>query len=888
MVFYLRLFCFCAITILSQGLRGQFCISISGKITDSIHKPLQSVIIVTSVLNKKYYSTSNNKGSFLLKYCYENDSIIKQQVKITFKMVGYTETTISLNPSIGNNNLSDIILQAQENILQEVIVQNKPIVQKGDTTIFTLGAFKNKLDGNLEDVLKRMPGFDVNESGEILYNNKPIESILIEGDELSKNYKLISKNIPPDAIDKLQMIDKYENNPLFKGLTRSRKQAINLTLKNPSHLNIFGNMKMGIGVEGKKNLTGNLFGVNSKFKSLVLSNINNIGTSPYEEISFDQKTTQTKDYEFDNTLIPNQVAESQLFTKPLLNNMPNSLFNNSIMATANNSFKINKTLSAKLFFDTYSDIILQSQQSNLINYINPFLSYTTISQKLFTPKNSNYFFQLKHLSTKSQLLLTTTLENKKYGETDTISSTLNYNSCINSTYKRLGIASYYTNRIDSNKAIEFSFQYIHDQKNQDYLIVHDSLRIVNPNYQTNEQYQNTSTLLDYFKGDIKYLFKGNNSLPNELRITNTYYNAVPISVFALGLNRSLYGNPDNYQNKNYIKANKLQFSYSKELNSNKVSASISAGISVLNNTYYFSKSPTEKVSFILPIGSLNLKYKLTNKQDISYNIDFNSNYPSIITVNENSILTSFRTFTSNTFWSKNIPYFQSSLTYLFRDIDNGTSLILSWLNYKQLYTQVSNINFTKDFDYYKTRYINEQQNQNTLFMKFDKYISSIKSSFNLKQSLTWFSKPLESNNTIISNRNFVYSLNGSFRPSINNNISISSGVNFNLSKDISSGKIVHQIGPFINTTTNITSKFSMGAICNYFADNYAIQKNNYWFANIYFWYTIKQSKADLKITISNIFNTSDIFTGTKNDLFSQYNKQTILPRFSLFEFIYKF
>jgi len=719
------------------------------------------------------------------------------------------------------------------------------------------------------------------------FNNKPIETILIDGDELAKNYKLISKNIPPDAIDKVEMIDKYEVNPLLRGLTGNRKQAMNLTLKNPNHVSAFGNLKIGAGIESKQNLTGDLFALNKASKTMILGNNNNIGVSPYEEITFDQKNTQSKDYEFDNTLIPMQIEENSLFAKPLFNAVPNSLFNNSNMATVNNSLKINSTLSAKIFSDVYLDKIRQFQKYNFLNLIYPTLSYKTTSEKQFLPSNVNLYGQVKYLTKKTQLLITGVYSNKKYEEIDSINSTLNYLSDLLSRYKRSGIGTYFTYRIDSSKVFEFSVQYVYDTKKQKYDLNQNSFRTIDSLYQTDQQFQGTNTGIRYLKSEARFLFRKKRTSPGELRLTNTLFNADLNSYLQLHTNSNFVLDPINYQNRNQSKSNKLQLFYSKELAVRKFSFGIGGGVALYANTFFLQKTTTQRATFFLPVFNVNCKYRINNKNDINLGIDNNSTNPGSVNINQNSILTSFRSFTSRIPWYRNVPYLQSNLTYIFRDINNGESLIFSWLYLRQFSSEVSNIRYFKDFDYYTTRYSSNNQDQNTLFLKYDKYASRIKSSFSIKQSFTWFTRPIEVNSLIVSNRNFVYSLNASFKPYFNSVFNITGGVSLMYNQDISSRKSTYQVGPYINATAILSNKFSIGTNSSHFSDNFAIQKNNYWFISSSIWYTIRQSRLDMKLTINNILNTNATFSGSRNDVYSQFGQQKMLPRFGLIEFLYK-
>ena len=82
--------------------------------------------------------------------------------------------------------------------LKEIKIQADRILQKGsDTLVYNVAAFQSEQDAVLEDVLKKMPGIQVQESGRILYKGKPVD-FTIEGMDLLKGrYGIATKNIPP-------------------------------------------------------------------------------------------------------------------------------------------------------------------------------------------------------------------------------------------------------------------------------------------------------------------------------------------------------------------------------------------------------------------------------------------------------------------------------------------------------------------------------------------------------------------------------------------------------------------------------------------------------------------------------------------------------------------
>jgi hypothetical protein len=229
------------------------------------------------------------------------------------------DTAFAVSP---NNGLSyKIVLQDTARHLDEVLVIAKPIEKHGDTTSFNVSSFKTKTDESLEDLLKRMPGFSIDGSGNISYNGIPIEKILIEGDELSNNYKSISKNLTPEILSKIQLIEKYQNNPLLKDLIASNKQVINLVLKENAKLKPSGSLKLGLGIYDVYNADINVIGLKAKSKTLLLGSLNNIGKSQYDENggnlqSFESNDTEIEAFRFQDAMTRQTTNQPSAFAIP--------------------------------------------------------------------------------------------------------------------------------------------------------------------------------------------------------------------------------------------------------------------------------------------------------------------------------------------------------------------------------------------------------------------------------------------------------------------------------------------------------------------------------------------------------------------------------------------
>jgi hypothetical protein len=136
------------------------------------------------------------------------------------------ENSYNLNFNLENNDI----------LIEEVIVLSErvPIKFKNDTVVYDVSKFKNIGDRKIINVLKNMPGIQVDErTGQIQYKGKPIETMLLDGDDLfGKSYSIGARNISTDLIDKVEAIEDYHSNKLKKGLKKSDDVVLNLKFKN--------------------------------------------------------------------------------------------------------------------------------------------------------------------------------------------------------------------------------------------------------------------------------------------------------------------------------------------------------------------------------------------------------------------------------------------------------------------------------------------------------------------------------------------------------------------------------------------------------------------------------------------------------------------------------
>ncbi|MCB0573979.1 MAG: TonB-dependent receptor [Saprospiraceae bacterium] len=174
--------------------------------------------------------------------------------------------------------------QLASSVLQEVLIRGNtpPIIQRNDTTEFHIAAFSDSTELTVEDIIKKLPGMRVDESGRISFNGKEVEKVFIEGDDLTGySYQLTTQNLRANIISKIQVVNGYQENPLLKHLERSERLVLNLKIKDEKKLACSGSITGGLGYGAKELKRAshiNLFSLTRRDKTYILGDINNTGT----------------------------------------------------------------------------------------------------------------------------------------------------------------------------------------------------------------------------------------------------------------------------------------------------------------------------------------------------------------------------------------------------------------------------------------------------------------------------------------------------------------------------------------------------------------------------------------------------------------------------------
>ncbi len=251
---------------------------VTGSITDNTGLPIAGVSVTYRKTGSEIisgYSLSNSKGNFSLSIAVSGDSI-----QLYFQHIDYKEAQLRIKNKPGNYAIK---LNMKIRTLPNVIVRLPPVFKKNDTLNYNIDAFKSKQDQVIGDVIKKLPGIEM-DGDRILYQGKPIQKYFINGlDLLEGRYSLANNNLPVDAVEKIQVIENNQPVKILDSLIFSDKASLNIKLKK---FTTTGSAKMGVGLSPfihEMNITPMTF--NKNFQSVNSLQSNNTGNDVVRQLN---------------------------------------------------------------------------------------------------------------------------------------------------------------------------------------------------------------------------------------------------------------------------------------------------------------------------------------------------------------------------------------------------------------------------------------------------------------------------------------------------------------------------------------------------------------------------------------------------------------------------
>lgn len=181
-------------------------------------------------------------------------------LKVSYIGFQSQELPMKLSSSTPNKNIGTLTLQTDAVMLAEaVVVAEAPQVQVvEDTLVFNSSAYRTPEGSMLEDLVKKLPGAEVDDAGNVKINGKDLKKIMVNGKEFfGGDVATGLKNLPVDMIDKLKTYDKQSDLARITGIDDGEEETVlDLTVKKGMNQGWFGNADVGVGTE--KRYTGRL------------------------------------------------------------------------------------------------------------------------------------------------------------------------------------------------------------------------------------------------------------------------------------------------------------------------------------------------------------------------------------------------------------------------------------------------------------------------------------------------------------------------------------------------------------------------------------------------------------------------------------------------------
>ena len=846
-----------------------------------------SVLLKDSINNIVDYTYASEKG------IYQFSTIKKGKFNITFSSLGYKTKTVSFEITTQKNIKIDAILKEKPFELDEIIIEaEKEIKIKKDTITFKTKFFVNGTEQTVEDLLKKIPGLNIDSQGTIKVGNQEIEKLMIDGDDLfEKGYKILSKNMPAYPIEEVEVLKKYSNNRLLKGVEESNKVALNLKMNEKAKHIWFGNTTIGLGNDNFYELKGNLMNFGKKNKYYFLTNLNNIGYNATGDIQSLIRPFRTNEAGVigDNMQVGNLLnlsAGSLNFKRSRTN------FNNAELLSLNAIFNPTEKVKIKtLGFFNWDETDFFRNSTDIFNANNT--NFTNTED--FTLRN-------KKIIGFGKLDFTYNISKTKMLESTTKYNSGNYNANSNlifngkSTLENLESNNTlldqkinYTNKFKDKKVLLLSGRFIKEETPQNYTLNRFLYQDLFPNATNADNVQQLSTNKMTFAGiNVHLLDRKENDNLVELKLGNEFRKDNLKTVFSLLEDKTVLNKPTDYQNNTSYLVNN---SYLKTKYRYKIKDFALVGKLDFHQLYnrFTDKTITKEDTPFYINPSIGFDWKINDKNKLMTSYSYNYRNASILDVYDNFVLTGFRSFTKGT----------GNFNQL-----NSSNFIFNYQlgNWSERFFANTFLIYNKNHNFFSTNSIITQN-----YAQTEKILIKDNSFLSINTNLDYYFNFISSNLKL----ELGYSENN-FKNIINNsNLREIKSKTYNYGFEMRSGFsgiFNYHFGSKWNTNTIKTT------IENSFTDNtsfldlsfvfsekfdFQVQTERYFFGNLendntyYFLdaesrYEILKDKLTLSISGKNLFNTKKFRNFSISDFGSSSTEYRLLPRSILLKMEYRF
>ncbi|SEB45766.1 CarboxypepD_reg-like domain-containing protein [Tenacibaculum sp. MAR_2009_124] len=879
-------------------------VKVSGLIKDNTGLPLEyaNVVAINSVTRKlASYSVTNNIGKYQFSLKYNANYILK----VSF--IGYK--TISETIEVTESSIDfekNFILNKDDSQLDEVVISYEmPVSVKGDTIVYNADSFKNGTEKKLGDVLKKLPGVEINDDGEIEVEGNRVQKVMIEGkDFFDGDSKLAVENIPSSAIEKVEVLKNYNEISQLKGVMNDEdSMAINIKLKEGKKNFWFGDITAGGGPDERYLVHPKLFYYSPKNSINIITDINNIGEIPFTRRDYFKFSGGFKNLEGTGTAL--NLTSDNLGFSLLQNNMANEI--ETKFGAVNFSYAPSESLDISGFF-IYSGSKNDIEEITTRDYILDNLTEETTTSSVqdnnlglgkisasYKPHNNfqldyDVFFKGSEQKESSSVLSMTAITNNSINELkeDTPFS-INQNANLYYTLNDGHIFSAEVQHLWSKETPFYNATLLGLGENPSVVVLP------------------FSTVFPYDTAQEDYGIHQDKTInTHKLDAKVNYYNVLNktsnLNFFIGGTNSKQHFDSSIFQTLDDGSINDFsEDTFSNDVTANFLDIYVGAkykfvtgkftfapGVTLHNYTYtnqQLEEKQEDRQTKLLPNFYTNLQFK--KSESLRFNYSKTVEYPDVNSVAQGYVFNNYNSLFQGNNEIKNGLYDSFSLNYRSFSLFNYTNVLAS-LRYKKMNNPIKNSLSYQGINSVSTpiNSIVTDESLNGIF-RWDKTMGKYK--VNLNANVSWLNNFNLVNGEITESESLTQRYKASVLTNFKKGPNFEVGYQRAISDFTNSGtkNTFYTDNPFAKlemvffTNFSFTSDYSF---YNYSDDHQTL--NSYSFLNANLYYGKKDSKWEYRAGVKNIFNTQSINQNKYNEAFSTTSEYFVQPRYGFLTVTY--
>lgn len=878
---------------ISVALQAQ-TITLQGKVSDSLQQPLQYANILAVPVADNIdvtFAITNQDGNYKLQL--EKN----QNYTVTTSFLGFSPNVEDVN--LDKDTSNNIILKENLDQLDEVtITYTPPMVVKKDTIVYLTDKFVTGEERKLKDVLKKLPGVDVDRSGNVTVNGTKVTKVLVENKTFfTGDSKLAVNNIPADAVDKVEVLDNYNDVAMLKGLQDSDDMALNIKLKEDKKKFMFGDIEAGAGIKDRYVVHPSIFYYSPKTNVNVIGDLNNTGV----------KSFTIKDYlEFEGG-VGKLLSDAGNYFKLYRSDFAQFLDNQDYKSSTNQfgAFNIRQSINQVTDLSAYA-IVNNEKNTTASNTIN---TYQNIDQPFTEQRFANNaldnFFSIGKVTLeykptiKEDLNINTVIKvtnNKGLGIINTINPSQDNTISTTNNVTGLNLKQNfsYSRKLSKNHTatLQSIYNFKNDQPITNWLTNQQILQGLIPlQIDVNYNIQQTKTVKT---NSVNTILKDYWVLNNFNHLyTSLGVNAAFNSFNTQDLQQLSDGTINNFETAGFN--NQLHYNLMDTYLGLEYKFQI--GIATFKPAAYLhfynwqanqlSHGISNSKTVLLPQFTSNIEFSNSEKIDFKYKL--NATFPTVNRIANNFVLNNFNSVFKGDANLSNTLYHTASVSYrrfsLFRGLNY--SLITT---YNKRVKSIKNTIQLQGIEQFSTPVMFDQPEQ-TLSMsgRVSKNIKKLKLKFNSRWSYNDYYQIVNLNTSLNSSKNFNNTI--SLETNFKNHPNIEVGYKHATSNYKSRGNLTQ----FLNTSffTNLEYDFLNDFIfkADYSLDTFnnktTNNTNQFDMANASLFYQTEDSPWGFEVSASNMFDVKFRQTNNFSNFLIQDSKTFVLPRIIMFKVIYK-